>query len=176
MDTGKNICFEGGQYYFGYDKDRKEPIKEENLIPIDRYAYQPLSDAAEAGLVFVERDGKQGVMTMYQCNPGGYGKLLHTSNIFPFIYDEMWLNGGFDGDGIGFVAVRINHCWGVLRVTDIEEKIGKHIRRRCILIIPCVYSTKEEAIARIEGSDFHPEFGWRDPFAEEEFSEETEKD
>ena len=176
MDTGKNIYFEGGQYYFGYDKDRKEPITEENLIPIDRYAYQPLSDAAEAGLVFVERDGKQGVMTMYRCGQGGYGMLLHTSNIFPFIYDEMWLNGSMWGDGIGFVAVRINHCWGVLRVTDIEEKIGKHIRRRCILIIPCVYPTKEAAIARIEGSDFHPEFGWRDPFAEEEFSEDTERD
>ena len=176
MDTGKNIYFKGGQYYFGYDKDRKEPIAEENLISIDMYAYQPLSDAAEAGLVFVERDGKQGVMTMYQCGLGGYGKLLHTSNIFPFIYDEMWLNGSIAGDGIGFVAVRINHCWGVLRVTDIKEKIGKHIRRRCILIIPCVYPTKEAAIARIEGSDFHPEFGWLAPFAEDEFSEETEKD
>ena len=174
MDTGKNIYFEGGQYYFGYDKDRKEPITEESLIPIDRYAYKPLSDAAEVGLVFVERDGKQGVMIMYRCGQGGYGKLLHTSNIFPFIYDEMWLNGSIAGDGIGFVAVRINNYWGVLRVTDIEEKIGKHIRRRCILIIPCVYPTKEAAIARIEGSDFHPEFGWRDPFAEEEFSEEQE--
>ena len=167
MDTKKNVYFKHGQYLFGYDYFSDKLCNQENLISIDKYKYVPLSDAPEAGLVFVERDGKQGVLTLDSCGQGGYGSLIHSSNFFPFLYDEMLLNGNFRGEDIGYIAVRINHNWGILRVED--HMLDKHLRARrpCMMIIPCMYPTKEQDIAKITPSkQYHPEFGWQDPFSE----------
>ena len=106
-------------------------------------------------------------MTIYKCSQGGYGGILYSSNIFPLLYDEMLLNGGFGGNGIGYVAVRINRYWGVLRVESIglpQEKRSKS-GKKSIMIIPCMWQTKEEAIERIKSPDFHSEYGWRAPFS-----------
>jgi hypothetical protein len=98
---------------------------------------------------------------------GACGHLIHSSNIFPFIYDEMLLNGYDYGDCIGYVAVRINHNWGILRLEDHCLDKKKRARRPCMMIIPCMYPTKEAAIAKIKsGPDYHPNYGWRDPFVD----------
>ena len=169
MDTEKNVYFKHGQYLFGYDYFSDEQCNEENIILVDKYKYAPLCDAPEPGLVFVERDGKKGVLPMSRCGQGGYGVQLYASNIYPFIYDEMLLNGEWRrGECIGYIAVRINHNWGILRVED--HMLDKHLRARrpCMMIIPCMYPTKEQAIAKITPSkQYHPEFGWQDPFSED---------
>lgn len=80
----------------------------------------------------------------------------------------MLLNSNVMGNCIGYVAVRINHNWGILRVESIvlpKEKRSKS-GKKCIMIIPCMYRTKEDAIKRINSRDYHPEYGWRDPFPE----------
>ena len=79
----------------------------------------------------------------------------------------MLLNGNVMGNGIGYVAVLINHYWGILRVESIvlpKEKRSKS-GKKCIMIIPCMYHTKEEAIKHINSRDYHPEYGWLDPFS-----------
>ena len=170
MDTENNIYFSNKDhhYYFGQDLFATDNTSDYNIIPIDRWTCQPLDDGSVAALVFVERDGKKGVMTISKCGQGGYGGVLYSINMFPLLYDEMLLNGGLEGNGIGYVAVRINNNWGVLRVESIglpQEKRSKS-GKKCIMIIPCMYETKEEAIEHIESCDFRPEYGWRDPFSE----------
>jgi hypothetical protein len=167
MNTEENIYFERGRYYFGYDHFSDIQISKENIIPIDNFVYAALSDANELGIVFVERDGKKGVLTMDACGQGGYGAQLYSIAIFPFLYDEMLLNGGFNGDGFGYIAVRINHNWGVLRVEDHTVNPTAKARRQCLMLVPCVYPTKEAAIALIRSKRFHPEFGWHNPFKAE---------
>ena len=170
MNTRNNIYFNlrDHHYYFGEDAFSSEENNDNDIIPVDRWTPQSLDDGSEAALMFVERDKKMGVMTIYKCNQGGYGGVLYSSNIFPLLYDEMLLNGSFNGYGIGYVAVRINSYWGVLRVESIGLSQEKRSRsgKKCIMIIPCMYQTKEEAIERIKSSDFHSEFGWRNPFTE----------
>ena len=110
--------------------------------------------------MFAEGEGKKGVLTIHHANPNE-GKMF-SSNIYPFLYDEILFNGSGFGHGIGYVAVRINLCWGILRVEGAIVH-GKRAKRKCMKIIPCAYS-KEEAISQIKGEDYHPEFGWKDPF------------
>ena len=165
MDTQKNLYFDHGQYIFGYDLYSTKQLDPANFIPVDDYSYQRLCDAAEPGILFVKRDGKQGVLTFHSGEIGACGHLIHSSNIFPFIYDKMLLNGHDYGNSIGYVAVRINHNWGILRLEDHCLDKKKRARRPCMMIIPCMYPTKEAAIAKIKPSpDYHPEYGWRDPF------------
>lgn len=166
MDTENNVYFKHGKYLFGYDYFSDKQCNEENIIRVDKFKYAPLSDASVAGLVFVERDGKQGVLTFDSGGQGGYGALIHSNNIFPFLYDEMLLNGSFNGEDIGYVAVRINNNWGILRVEgDVLDR--RRARRPCMMIIPCIYPSKEAAIAKIKPNpDYHPEYGWHNPFAE----------
>ena len=118
--------------------------------------------------MFVERDGKKGVMTIDKAGQGGYGGVLYSSDKFPLLYDEMLLNGDFMGESLGYIAVRINHKWGILRVEGTGLSLAKRSKsgKKCIMIIPCMYQTKEEAIKRINSRDYHPEYGWRDPFDE----------
>lgn len=172
MDTQNNIYIDRGHYYLGYDYFPDKQIAKENIILVDNYVYAALSDAAlgnEPGLVFVERDGKQGVLTFHSGGEGGYGALVYSSNIFPFLYDEMLLNGSFDGQDIGYVAVRINHNWGILRVEGNVVDECRRAHRPCMMIIPCIYPSKEKAIAKIKpNKDYHPEFGWHNPFIEAE--------
>ena len=164
MDTKKQVYFKRGQYLFGRDDFSKEEVNEDNLIPIDKYIYAGLSDAMEYSLVFVERDKKKGVLTFFAGGMGGYGGILYESNIFPFLYDEILLNGDLGGSGIGYAAVRIKHNWGVLRLEDHMLDKSKRARRPCMMIIPCVYPTKQAAIAKITGKDYNPRNGWRNPF------------
>ena len=162
-----NKCyFEKGQYYFGYDVFSNKVIPNEHLISIDNYVYVALSDAPEAGLVFVQRDNKYGVFTMFRCGQGGYGEMTFVSNIYPFIYDEVLVYGDFCGNGVGYVAVRINHSWGILRVQDhmVKGKLKAH--RPCMMIIPCIYPTLDIAISFLDPKLYHPEYQWRNPFAE----------
>jgi len=167
MDTKNNIFFDRGRYYFGYDYFSNKQIAKENIISVDNYVYAALSDANELGIVFVERDGKQGVLTYDSGEQGGYGALIHSSNIFPFLYDEMLLNGGVNGADIGYVAVRINHNWGILRVEGDVVYKTRCARRPCMMIIPCIFPLKEIAIAMIKPNpDYHPEYGWHNPFIE----------
>ena len=168
MDTQKNLYFDHGQYIFGYDGFSTKKLDPANFIPVDDYSYQRLCDAAEPGILFVKRDGKQGVLTFHSADHGACTHLIHSSNIFPLIYDEMLLNGYDYGDCIGYVAVRINHNWGILRLEDHCLDKKKRARRPCMMIIPCMYPTKEAAIAKIKsGPDYHPNYGWRDPFVDQ---------
>lgn len=164
MDTKKQVYFKRGQYLFGRYDFSDEQVDENNLIPVDDYVYAFLCDAPEPGLLFVERDRKKGVLTFYIGGYGGYGGMLHESNIFPFIYDEILLNGSDVGNCIGYAAVRIKHNWGILRLEDHVLDKSKRARRPCMMIVPCVYPTKQAAIAKITGSDYNPRYGWRDPF------------
>lgn len=169
MDSEGNVYFNHGRYYLGYDYYSDKQIAKENIILVDNFVYAPLSDASVAGLAFVERDGKKGVLTFHSGGEGGYGALVHSSNMFPFLYDEMLLNGSFDGQDIGYVAVRINHNWGILRVEGNVLDDSRRASRPCMMIIPCIYPSKEKAIAKIKpNQDYHPEFGWHNPFAEAE--------
>ena len=165
MDENK-CYFEKGQYYFGHDDFSKKVIPSESLISVDNYVYAALSDAPEAGLVFVQRDNKYGVFTMHSCGQGGYGGMTFVSNIFPFIYDEVLVNGDFCGNGVGYVAVRINHSWGILRVQDhmVEGNLKAH--RPCMMIVPCIYPSQEIAISFIDKKFYNPRLGWRKPFEE----------
>lgn len=164
MDTKNQVYFKRGKYLFGRNDFSSEQVDENNLIPVDNYVYACLCDAAEPGLLFVERDRKKGVLTFLTGGQGGYGGLLFESNIFPFIYDEILLNGSVDGNCLGYAAVRIKHNWGILRLEDHVLDKHKRASRPCIMIIPCVYPTKQAAIAKITGSDYNPRYGWRDPF------------
>ena len=164
MDTGNNVYFKDGNYFWGNDPFDKEEPQKDKLIPIDKVVMRELCDSWIGGdIMFAERDGKKGVLTILHGNPNG--GIMFSSNIYPFLYDEMLLNGSGLGHGIGYVAVRINHCWGILRVEGVIVH-GKRAKRKCIMIIPCAY-TKKEAIAQIKSKDYHPEFGWKDPFAED---------
>ena len=169
MDTGNNIYFNHKDhlYYFGEDAFSSINICDYDVILIENWVYQPLDDGSVPALAFVERDKKKGVLTIYKCGQGGYGGVLFSSYFFPLLYDEMLLNGNVMGNGIGYVAVRINHYWGILRVESIflpKEKRSKS-GKKCIMIIPCMYRTKEDAIKRINSRDYHPEYGWQDPFS-----------
>lgn len=169
MDSEGNVYFYHGRYYLGYDYFSNQQIAKENIILVDNFVYAPLSDASVAGLVFVERDGKQGALTFDSGGQGGYGALIYSTNMFPFLYDEMLLNGSFDGADIGYVAVRINHNWGILRVEGVLWDDKRRARRPCMMIIPCIYPSKEAAIAKIKpNQDYHPEYGWHNPFVEAE--------
>ena len=110
--------FEKGQYYFGEDAYKGVDVPESNLIKYDDYRYACLGRAMQPGLLYVKRDNKIGIFTLHKSGMGGYGVFIFSSNIYPFLYDEVWHNGSFDGPGFGYVAVRINHSWGVLRVED----------------------------------------------------------
>lgn len=170
MDTEGNIYFEKGKYIFGSDDFSSKELDSKNCIIIDRYQHQALGAEFEYALVFVERDKKQGILSIEAAGMGGYGKLIYSSNIYPLIYDEILFNGSSNGNNIGYAVVRINHYWGVLRLEDQFHYLRKKkcARRPCMMIIPCIYSTKEQAIAQIQyGPDFHPEYGWRDPFVEQ---------
>lgn len=161
-----NQCyFEHGQYYFGYEAflNSSKEIAPENLISFDDYVKAGLSDVSEPGLLFVLRDKKYGVFTMHHGEMGGYG-CVYSSNIFPFIYDEVWLNGNFSGDNVGYVAVRINKSWGILRVQDNMAMGKRRAYRPCMMIIPCIYPTRADAIRFIKSVDYHAGFGWRNPF------------
>ena len=165
MDTNNNVYFFNRQYIFGNDFFSNQQLLQENMISVDKFCYQPLSDASVCGLVFVERDKKQGVLTFHSGGQGGYGGVVYSSNIYPFLYDEMLLNGSFEGNDIGYVAVRINHFWGILRVEGVLNNPKLKARRPCMMIIPCIYPDKNQVIAKIRPSEqYHPEFGWRDPF------------
>lgn len=156
--------FEKGQYYFGYEPVREREIPAEHIIAYDDYVYAALCDTFTAGLVFLKRDGKYGVFTMQSCGMGGYGGSVYASNIFPFLYDEILLNGSFSGDCVGYVAVRINHYWGILRVQDHMVDNKRKARRPCMMIVPCIYHSKEDAIAQIHSNDYNPKYGWHNPF------------
>lgn len=171
MNTGNNIYFDlsDHQYFFCADAFDENSRRSYDAIPLEKAVPEMLSDGSVAALMFVERDGKKGVMTLDRCRQGGYGTVVYKSNIFPLLYDEMLLNGSFAGYGVGYVAVRINNYWGVLRVEEIglPDKMRSKSGRRCIMIIPCMYISKEAAIARIQGNQYHPEWGWRNPFEEQ---------
>jgi len=162
MDDNK-LYFDHGQYYFGYNFFSQKEIPENNLLPFDKYYYEALSDIAELGLVIAESDGKIGVFTMYSCGQGGYGEQMYSSNIFPFIYDELLLSCSIEGNGIGFAAVRINHHWGVLRLEDHSVEKKRQAARPCMMVIPCKYNSFQEAVSQIRSNDYHPEYGWRNP-------------
>lgn len=168
VSMDQNHCyFKNGQYYFGWDAFTDEKIPVQNVISFDKHICKPLSDSIEMGLLFVQRDNKYGIFTMHECGMGGYGKEIFISNIYPFIYDEVLLNGSFQGDCVGYVAVRINHSWGVVRVQDHKIDAKQRAKRPCMMIVPCIYPTKEKAISFIHSKDYHPEYGWRDPFKDD---------
>ena len=167
MDDDYKCYFEKGQYYFGYDFYSGINVPEHYLIQYEDFVYAPVGIGMTYGIMYVKRDGKIGVFTMHHCGMGGYGECIFSSNIYPFLYDEVWHNGAVEGPGFGYVAVRINHSWGVLRVEDrMDPQIKKPSVRPCMMIIPCIYPTRQKAISFIDKKLYHPEFKWRKPFTE----------
>lgn len=162
----ETLCyFKNGQYYFGTFHDLSSKIPNEHIISYDEYVYESLCDSFVEGLVIVRRDDKFGVFTLSYTT---YTEVREfCSNIYPFLYDEMWLNGSFNGDCVGFITVRINHYWGVLRVQEIRVDAKRRAGRSCMMFVPCIYPTKEKAISFIHSKDYHPEYGWRDPFKDD---------
>lgn len=156
-----NKCFfEKGQYYFGFNMYHEIEVQENHLISFENYIYAPLCDASDPGMVYVCHDGKWGVFTRHHVDMGMMSYGIFKSNIFPFVYDEIWHNGDFCGDGVGYAAVRINHCWGILRIEDILATQDSPAYRPCMMIIPCIHPTREKAINLIKSKDYHPTYGW----------------
>ena len=162
-----NKCyFEKGQYYFGENAYKGVDVPSEYLINYEESMYACLGRAMQPGLLYVKRDNKIGVFTIHESGMASYGTFIFSSNIYPFIYDEVWHNGSFEGPGFGYVAVRIKHSWGVLRVEDkYDPCLKKFSQRPCMMIVPCIYLTRGEAISFIDKKLYHPEYKWRNPFA-----------